>query len=335
MNRYCRDAKNYLKKVNEIEFSELANFIDDFNCELENYSLNGLSSYLLCSIEVCLKLANSIGYKKGEVLTRWLKGYVLFLGGQYDLSIKSYNQAISMIHVDDEEYTTVCYSYALNLFYIGEFAKSLELIVPVIKTGDFQRVNHILSHILKSRGEKLLSYSVLEGEEIQDHLTRFHNINSLIDLNRIDEAEFLLNELDNTVLIHSDFFTGYKLSISFRISAKRGEELDLDLLRTIPELLKSKNSFYHYIDGLLNVSEVLMFLDEHILAQKLLVEIKDDKGLLTALDCRLYKLLEKNCLGCNDFEGAYKYVYLFSETIKNRTTFDIDRSLRDLTSFMY
>ena len=101
MNSYCRNAKEYLKNIDKIDSKELKDFIDGFNSELTTYSYNGLSSYMLESIEACLNLSKCINYKKGEVVTRWLKSYVLFLGGQYNLSLTSYKKVATIMDSRD------------------------------------------------------------------------------------------------------------------------------------------------------------------------------------------------------------------------------------------
>ncbi|OQY36540.1 MAG: hypothetical protein B6229_09790 [Spirochaetaceae bacterium 4572_7] len=179
MSKYSKDAQNYLEKVNEIDVTELKAFIDRFNTHLEKYILNGLSSYFLENIEICLKLSKSINYRRGEVLTRRLKGYVLSLGGQYQLSLKSYKKALSLLNQDDPEYGDICCSYAFNYYCIGEFDKSLDLILPVVKDGDVKRVNYILSYILKLRGEDFLSYDIIDNCKNLNNLDIFYKVNMM------------------------------------------------------------------------------------------------------------------------------------------------------------
>ena len=335
MNKYCKDAQSYLKNINETDVTELEAFIDRFNNYLEKYTLNGLSSYLLGSIEICLKLSKSICYKKGEVLTRWLKGYVLSLGGQYQLSLKSYKKAISLLNTDDPEYGTVCCSYAFNYYCIGEFGKSLDLILPVIKTGDAKRVNYILSYILKSRGESLLSYNILDGSESSNNLDIFYKVNSLIGLNRLDDAEDNLIRAELQIPSDDIFFSGYSQSIKARISNLRGDLATQDSINTILEKLSGRRSLYHYIDGLLNVAELYIGLGDVGSAKVLLNGVKEVKGELKILDSRMYKLFELACLKKDDYQGAYGYKKMFSESVKCINTFIIDKNLRDVTEFLY
>lgn len=335
MNKYCTDAKNYLKKVDEINVGELQIFIDEFNDELEKYSYNGISSYLLECIEVCLKLTVAAGYKRGEVLTRWLKGHVLFIGGQYSLSIKSYQKAVSLLSDKDPRYEAICGSYALNLFCIGELSKSLEVIVPIIKSGDYNTANIILSTILTCRGEDVLSCSLMDRDISSDQNKIFQKIHSLLCLKRVDEAEELLDSVIKTLQTDNTFFYNYCESIKMRISVLRDEIFDVEHLGHIKHGLDSKKSFYHFIDGYLNLAEAYLFAGKLDEASDILDFVKNGKRQLTAFDCRLHKLLEQLCLKSEDFQGAYANSTIFSDIIRKRNSYDVDRTLRSITSYLY
>lgn len=335
MNRYCIDAKNYLKKIDEFDISELKKFIDEFNNELEKYSYNGISTYLLECIEICLKLSVAVGYKRGEVLTRWLKGHVLFMGGQYNLSLNSYKKSVSQLNDKDPEYETICGSYALNLFCIGELSKSLEVIVPLIKSGDYTAANLILSTILNCRGEELLSYSVMDKEITTDYNQTFQKIHSLLCIRRVDEAETLLNSIIKYINMDNTFYKSYCESIKVRISILRNQSVDYDNLIYIKHGLDSKKSFYHFIDGCLNLAEAFLYVGNVDEAVDILNSVKDGKRQLTAFDCRLHKLLEQACLKSEDFKGAYTNSAIFSDIIRKRNSYDVDRTLRSITTFLY
>ena len=335
MSKYSKDAQNYLEKVNEIDVTELKAFIDRFNTHLEKYILNGLSSYFLENIEICLKLSKSINYRRGEVLTRRLKGYVLSLGGQYQLSLKSYKKALSLLNQDDPEYGDICCSYAFNYYCIGEFDKSLDLILPVVKDGDVKRVNYILSYILKLRGEDFLSYDIIDNCKNLNNLDIFYKVNSLIDLNRLGNAEDILNKAEQQISPNDVFFSGYSQSIKARIANLRGDLATQETINTILDKLSGRRSMYHYIDGLLNIAELYISLGDVGSAKVLLNSIKEVKGELQILDKRMYTLLELSCLKKDDYQGAYGYKKMSSDFMKCINTFVIDRNLRDVTEFLY
>ena len=201
MNKCCRDAKSYLKESEIINVDDLQKFIDRFNIEIEHYSVNGISSYLLSCVELCLKLSDSIGYTKGHVVTKWLKGHTLFLGGYYKLAHKSYLNALKMVNEDDLEYGAICSSYSLNLAYIGEFKESLKFVNKLVHSNDKEWASYTLSSILKYRNETELSNSIINRKVEQNNQDIYYKINRVLDLNDLTEAKHLLDCVNKSIQV--------------------------------------------------------------------------------------------------------------------------------------
>ncbi|MGL1891528.1 MAG: hypothetical protein OCD02_07875 [Spirochaetaceae bacterium] len=334
MNQCCKDAEVYLKNTNITDFVELQLFINKFNSVIEDYAQNGLSSYLLGGIELCLKLSRSIGYVQGEAKTKWLKGHVLFIGGLYRLALKSYTYANSILNKDDSDIASFYSSYALNLVCGGEVEKSLELVKWLIDNGYGNQASPIISYILQYQGEPQLSFSIIDRIKEDSNLNNFRKIKSLIELNRIEEANTLLcDRAQNSE--NNCFMSAYINSLDYLIKVKKGEVIDQEVLETVVSNLKRKNIFFYYIEGLLNIAEVFSELDELNKATAILNIVKYNRKDLVTLDYRLFKLLEIVKLKQEDYKGAYKYSSLATEIVKNRTTFNIDRSLRGMADFLY
>lgn len=295
MNRCCRDAKNYLIDSSEISIDELKSFIDKFNIEIENYSSNGLSSYLLNCVELSLRLSESIGYKRGEVVTRWLKGHALFLGGKYRLAEKCYRSALNLLEVDNPIYGAICSSYSLNMAYIGDFSRALELLEQLVAEGENRWVNHTLAVILKFREEKALSQALLQREIATSNYDQFCKIDRLLESNGMSDAKEQLQTISNSEnLIDNDFFHAYSDTLRALIKVQTSVDTTVDdsVIEDIMAKLGKKNSFYHYIDGLLNIAELYLTTGDYIRSIHLLELIVSEKRELIVLDCRLYSLME-------------------------------------------
>lgn len=335
MNSCCKKAKKYLKNIDDCDHNHLIEFINEFNIKIKDYSNNGISTYLLECIEVCLELSKSIDYLRGEALTRWLKGHVLFLGGQYSLSLDSYKRSMKLIDVNDSGYDDICRSYAYNLYCIGNLSKSLESITPIIKSGDTTKINTLLSGILKCRGEDELSYSVMGRVDSLDFFEGIEKVHSLLCLNKVEDAEKILDSIKPLLPENDTFFEAYLATLNARLELYRDNSADVEDLENLISALSSKKSFYHYVDGLLNIAELFIAAGKVDDAREVLQKIEGDKRDLKALDCRLYKLMEKTCLECQDFKGAYDNNIIFSNIIKERNSFDVDKSLRFLSTYLY
>lgn len=335
MNKCCRDAKSYLEETEVVNIADLQKFIDRFNIEIENYSVNGLSSYLLSCVELCLKLSGSIGYTKGHVVTKWLKGHALFLGGFYKLAHKSYLNALKLVNEDDLEYGAICSSYSLNLAYVGEFEQALSFVEKLINSNAKEWANYTISAILKYRNETKLSQSLIERHNEKNNNNLYYKINRLLDLNDLTEAKTLLECVNKSIIVDNDFFKAYNLTLKILIDLKEGSDTSIKDLDYVLNSLGSKKSFYHYIDGLLNIAEIYLINKDTENCNKLLLKIEIEKRELVILDCRLYKLLEKVSIAKDDFKKAHEYVTRLNEIYKRCTTFDIDKSLREISSFLY
>lgn len=335
MNSCCQKAKKYLKNIDDYANSEVRDLVDTFNLKIKDYSKNGISTFLLECLEVCLELSKSIGYRDGEAFTLWLKGEVLFLGGHYLLSLKNYNRSLKLVNKEDSLYFDIKRSLAYTQFCLGDLCKSLEFVSSFAEKGNLDRVNTVLSGILKCRGENELSYSVIGRVESSDPFELLYKINSLLCLNRVEDAEKLLIESEISLLADDDFFNGYIETLKLRIMLYRGDKLDLVSLESLEAELLKKRSFYHYVDGILNIAEIYIKSGNLKKGEQLLTAIKRDKRDLKVLDCRLYKLLEQLCLEVNDYKGAYNNSSVFSGIIKDRNDFYIGKYLRDLSPYLY
>lgn len=334
MNSCCQKAKKYLKNIEEFDEKEIALFVDNFNRKIKEYSDNGISTFLLECIEVCLELTKSINYSYGEALTRCLKGHLLFQGGQYCLSLKSYKKSITLLSESDPEYSDLCNRYAYNLYCLGDLSKSLEIITSVLQSGNASRVNFLLSGILKCRGENELAFSVMNSD-FTDYIEGMQKVHSLLCLNKVEEAERLFLEVHYYIPKEDDFYSAYLETVKARLQSYKNEDVEVELLGDHINALGSKKSFYHYVDGLLNIAEVYIKSGDFERGRRVLETIKSDKRELKALDCRLYKLLELSCLEAKDYEGAYINSCNYTKVLSERNNFDVDKSLRHLTSFLY
>lgn len=335
MNRCCRDAKNYLKKSELTSKEELQLFIDNFNVRIENYSTNGLSSFLLGCVALCLKLSDSIGYTDGEVTTRWLKGNILSLGGQYKNALRSYTCALNLLDESSEMYGVILGSYALNLSYIGDLSASISLIEDLISKGQSHKINNILSVILKDRAENELSLSLLNRNDSLNDFDTLQRINRLVDLKQIEKAWDLIDSFSAGLGQDNLFLVGYTASIVALISIKKGEEFDSENIHIILNKLNSQKSFFHYIDGLLNIAEVYMAKSEFDKSNALLNKILISRKELTTLDIRMYKLLEITSFNLGDYKSAYEYSIKIADLVKSTNSFEINKSLRNISSFLY
>lgn len=335
MNKCCRDARSYLEESELVNVDELQEFIDKFNIEIENYSANGLSSYLLSCVELCIKLSGSIGYTKGGVVTKWLKGHALFLGGHYSLARNCFFNALQLLDEKDLEFGAICSSYSLNLAYIGEFNEALKLVERLVNSDAKGWVNYTLSSILKFRNETKLSYSILDRSTKENSLELYSKIDRLLDLNNLTEAKSLLESLNNSIVMDNPFFIGYNTSIKLLINVREGLNANTEEVLLTLDQLGSKKSFYHYIDGLLNLADIYLLSGDYKSCFDLLDKIEGEKRELIILDCRLYRLYEKCSIAEGDFKRAHTYITRLSEISRKCSTFDIDKSLRDMSLYLY
>lgn len=313
MNRCYREAKNLLNSSEDINSEDLKHFIDKFNIKIENYSFNGLSSYLLSCVELSLQLAGVIGYTKGEVVTRWLKGHALFLGGYYSLADKSFKTALMLAENHNILYGALSSSYALNKAYIGDFEESLNIIEKLVLKGDVEWSRLTLSSILKFKQNKDMAYRVLEPQNKKEDsigYDAFCKVSRLLDLNNMEEAKESLALINNVILEDNEFYSGYRESIHQLISARNGSLITDDNIENILKKLNFKYSFYHYIDGLLNISEIYLISNELEKCTHLLEIIISEKKELVLLDNRLYSLLSKcyKLLGDNELYSKYSKI---------------------------
>lgn len=335
MNRCCRDANNYLKNSELTNIVELRLFIDNFNVRIENYSTNGLSSFLLGCVELCLELSDTIEYTVGEVTTRWLKGNILSLGGQYKNALKSYNRALKLLDESDKMHGIILGSYALNLSYIGDLSGSINILEHFITSGKPDNIYNILSVILKDRDENELSLSLLNRKSNPNKFDTLQRINRLVDLKQIDKAWNLIDNLSSELGRENLFLVGYTASIVALLTIKRDEEFDSLNIPLILNKLNSHKSFFHYIDGLLNIVEVYIYKKEFDKSNNLLDKILKSKKELTTLDIRIYKLLEFTALKKGDFKLAHECSSKITDIIKSTNTFRINKSLRNMSSYLY
>jgi tetratricopeptide (TPR) repeat protein len=335
MNRCCRDANNYLKKSELTNIEELRLFIDNFNVRIENYSTNGLSSFLLGCVELCLKLSDTIGYTVGEAKTRWLKGNILSLGGQYKNALKSYNCCLKLLDKSDGMYSDVLESCALNLSYIGDLSGAINLLEDLMISSNSDEFSNVLSVILRDRDENELSLSMLNRNENLNNFVTLQIINRLVDLKKIDEAWDLICNLSSELGQDNLFLVGYTASIVALITVKRGETFDPHNIPLILNKLHSHKSFFHYIDGLLNIAEVYILNNEFDKSATLLGKIIKSKKELTTLDIRIYKLLEITSIKRGDYKLAHDCSSKIIDIIKSTNSYDINKSLRNMSSYLY
>lgn len=334
MNRCCRDAKSYLADSSEISSEELKSFIDEFNIKIENYSSNGLSSYLLNCVELSLRLSESIGYKKGEVVTRWLKGHALFLGGKYKLAEKSYISALALLEIDNPIYGAICSSYALNMAYIGDFSRSLELMERLIEGGEKRWVAYTLSVILKFREERVLSGTLLQREMATSNYDQFCRVDRLLEINNLTDAKDQLKAISESDLIENDFFHAYSDTLRALIKVKDGGVVTDDVVEDILIKLNSKSSFYHYIDGLLNIAELYLTSGDLIRSVHLLELIISEKRELVVLDCRLYRLMESCYQKLGDDDKLQVSKDRLDSLSRCCSSQDVDQKLDKMTSML-
>lgn len=333
MNRCCRDAKNYLAEKNIVDKEEIERFIDKFNFEINNYSVNGISSYLLSSLELCIKLSDSIDYTKGYIVTNWIKAHTLFLGGYYQLADKSFSDAFKYVDSNDLEYYSICSSYALNLAYIGKFEESLNYVGILIKNNYPCWASYILLTIIKYRNEGILSGESSDfnnGEESISHkIDKIDNINSLTEVKSIFGCFYKYYIDDN------QFFDSFKKSETVLEESRGGTFTSNDLLESIKIGLSNKNSFYHYIKGLLNIAEVYILKNDYDNGYKTLINIEAEKRDLIIFDCKLYKLLEKVSAALGNFKEAHIYLYKLDSIADSYTMLTIDEKLKETSELMY
>ncbi len=91
MNNSFKTALNYLQNFGCKDIDEIELFIDDFNSQLLTYVDSGSSSYLLHCIDICLRLSDSIGYRKGIKETKLLRCKTLFNSGHFDVAHRSFS----------------------------------------------------------------------------------------------------------------------------------------------------------------------------------------------------------------------------------------------------
>ena len=81
--------------------------------------------------------------------------------------------------------------------------------------------------------------------------------------------------------------------------------------------------------------EVYLAKNEFDKSSVLLDKILRSKKELTTLDIRIYKLLEITSLKKGDFELAHEYSSKVTDIIKSTNTFQINKSLRNMSSYLY
>jgi len=335
MNRCCRDANNYLKKSDLVNLNELEPFINNFNSKIEEYSTNGLSSFLLGSVELCIKLSLSIGYKRGEAETRWLKGNILSMGGQYNSALKSFYRALGLVEYGSNMYELINSSIALNLFYIGDTLSSLNIVRELSKGNESQSLNYILSLILINRGEDQLSSLLLSKTTELPQLDQLNRVSRLLELNKVDLAISLFSIISRGEDLNNIFLEAYAQSLELLINSKLHNDINIELIPEIVNLLKCKTSSYHYIDGILNIAEVFINLDCLEEGFDLLNRATQDKKDLKSLDLRIFRLMEVLSTKQGDFKKAHENYNLVRNIIKSTNSFEITRALRDMSSFLY
>lgn len=302
MNRCCRDANEYLKKSDIDNPGELRLFIDNFNKKIENYSVNGLSSFLLGSIELCLKLSSTAGYTHGEAITRWLKGNTLSYGGRYKSAVKSYYRALKLVEPSDELYREIEVCLALNLAYIGDIESSVNLLEKFADNGCRERLFYPLALIYSHIDRNDVAISLLERDKYNCEYDTLLRVSYLIQENRVQEAFDLICSVE--CQSENDFIDAYKGCLSLLISAKNGNEIDLGVINSLINTLNSKKSYFHYLDGLITLSEVYYITGSINESESLLNRVVQSKKDITLLDLRVLKLRESLYTHIGDFSRA-------------------------------
>ncbi len=335
MNKCCRDAKNYLKNVEEYDVKYIESFIDDFNRKLKIYSINGLSSYLLNCIELCLKLSKSIKYLKGEVYTKWIKGNVLFLGGRYTFACRCYTYVLNNINKDDSVYNEIVKDHIVNLIHKGDLESALDIMKRLIEEDSSISLEYPVALILLLRGEKELTTMVISNSSnlsVYDYLVILYNSIKYGDIN---DAEKNIKILKDSLTLSNSFIDGYLESIEILLDSKFSRNISEERVQMVINRLNGRNSFFHFIDGLLNISEVYINLGDLEKGQRLLNQISKIKNELTILDTRIMQLSELLAIKCEDYKNAFEFRQCYDNLLKEYKTFEIDKSLREISPYLY
>ena len=335
MNKCLNVANNYLKNIGNFDKSEVITFIDNFNNKIEEYSANGLSSFVLECVEVCLELCVTYEYTEGEVRIRFLKGNLLVLGGQYKNALKSFNRALGKIDTGHKLYTDIKAAAVLVLIYIGQIEDAVNIVGSLLGMENCCDLNFLLSIILKYRYEDELSLELLNRCKVHSNMENLQRVNRLVDLDAVDEAWNLLSGFRTMLADDNDFLVGYTHSIDLLISAKKGLPFDLELIPSVEKQLKFKKSFYHYIAGLINLAEVYFIIGDIDNAFLMLNKAVESRKDLKALDIKIYKLMEELAIAIGDFKKAHDYNSIVSTILKETNSFAISKALRSMSDYLY
>lgn len=288
MNCLCSEARAYLKS-NDINENEIRIFIDKYNNELNIYTKNGLSSYILECVEVAIKLSKLVRYKKGEYFSRVIRGNILSNGGHYFLALKSYEYVHNNLLSSDSLYKTVLIKLVFTYLIIGEGQKALELLEQI--KSDFEDVynecNIFVSQYIVDNSDlnTVPGIDLKKMDSIEDYLTLSGLYKN--NIKDIKSSELILNNL-------STFLSDSNCTVSAHIESLKCLSLRQDNIATrinnVFNNFNKKEFFILYIDGLLNIVETFILFNLPDNAFKLLNIVIDEKREVKLFDARINEL---------------------------------------------
>lgn len=286
MNCLCSQARSYLQ-ANERNETEITNFLDKYINELNSYTNNGLSSYMLECVEVAIKLSKSISYREGEGASRIIKGNFLSNGGQYKLAIRSFKLGIQQVDRSSKYYPDAVVKVVFSLVITGnesminDYLTMLEDHYPNEYNKCLSFINLYNHEVENSRS----SYIPAEVKSLEDYLLLSENYkNQIADVIR---SESLLGALDNSKDIHNCTVLAHLESL--KCLSLRMDNI-ADKINEIFSSFNSKDFFILYIDGLLNIVETFIKFNLPDNAFKLLGIVLEEKREITLFDSRINEL---------------------------------------------
>lgn len=288
MNCLCSEARAYLKSSN-INENEIKTFIDKYNNELNKYTKNGLSSYILECVEVAIKLTRLVNYKEGEIFSRIIRGDVLSNGGHYKLALKSYEFAYNKLSDDDLNYKNILVKLVFSYLIIGDNKRVTELL-------DFMKSDY--KDVYDECDIFVSQYIVKKSDDDRSPGIDFHKVDSIEKYLTLSGLyKNYIKDIQNSELILKElmtFLNDTNCTVSAHIESLKCLSLRQDNIATrinsIFNNFDKKEFFILYIDGLLNIVETFIQFNLPDNAFKLLNIVIDEKREVKLFDSRINEL---------------------------------------------